>query len=490
MQVSTSKSLNDRPSADMLIVPFWQGKKGAECAALSKELLSLVEAPLSAGDFLGKEGETLVLYPEKQKEKRFILLGLGNKEKCTAEILRRSYAAAIKISLKKKNKALNVLIPVGLELEKKLGLIAIFEGVFLSNYAFNNLKGASLKETPTSLLEKICFLGLSKEELALSKKTQMLTDCVHFTRNLVNGNADDVNPQMLSKEAKDLAKEFPKIKATIFDKKRIEKEKMGLLLAVNRSSTREPAFIILEYKGAPTSKETTAIVGKGITYDTGGLNIKTSGMETMKCDMAGSAVVLGTLRAAALLGLKANLIGIIPATENAIGPDSYKPGDVYTSLAGITVEISNTDAEGRLVLADALSYVEEHFAPTQIIDLATLTGGIVVALGEEVAGLFCNNDKLAEKLKSASEVTGERVWRMPLVSEYNDMLKSSVADIKNSAGRTASSITGALFLQNFIKKTPWAHLDIAGAAYYSDPKYYHPTKATGMGVRLLIELLS
>jgi leucyl aminopeptidase len=213
-------------------------------------------------------------------------------------------------------------------------------------------------------------------------------------------------------------------------------------------------------------------------------------METMKCDMAGAAVALGIVQAAAELKLKVNLISVLAVAENAIGPASYKPGDVYGSHSGKTVEIGNTDAEGRLVLADAISYVQEHYQPHQMIDLATLTGGIVVALGEEATGLFANNDALAHQLEKAGERTHERIWRMPLYSEYKDYLKSTIADIKNSGPRKASAGTGAAFIQFFVKKTiSWAHLDIAGTAFLSELKPYHPTAATGVGIRLLVDFL-
>ncbi len=488
MHILSSKQAKERSSADMTILPFWQGKKHAEAACVMTEFSSLIKAPIDSGDFLGKEGETLLLYPQQGKEKRVLLLGLGNKEKCTKEVLRRSYAGSAKCALKKKNTDMNIFLPDSKSLSKKDICYAVSEAVFLTNYTFNDLKGQSAKEDPATLLKKVTFVGLDKADLSLCKKAFAIVASVHYARDLINGNADEITPQVLSKKAKELTKEFPKIKTTVFDKKRIEAEKMGLLLAVNRGSTIDPAFIILEYRGALQSKEVTAIVGKGITYDTGGLNIKSSGMETMKCDMSGAAAVLGTLRAAATIGLKANIIGIVPSTDNAVGPNSYKPGDVYKSLSGKTVEISNTDAEGRLVLADALTYVQNHFAPTRIIDLATLTGSIVLALGEELTGLFSNEDALAKDLLDAGERCGERLWRMPLVAEYNEMLKSPYADLQNAAGRKAGSITAALFLQNFIKNTPWAHLDIAGTAF-TDPKHYNPSKATGVGVRLLIDFL-
>jgi leucyl aminopeptidase len=234
----------------------------------------------------------------------------------------------------------------------------------------------------------------------------------------------------------------------------------------------------------------TALVGKGITYDTGGLHLKTTGMETMKDDMSGGAAVLGTIKAAAALGLKVNIIGAVASTENAIGPDSYKMGDVYRSYSGKTVEIMDTDAEGRLVLADAVSYIEDHYKPSRIIDLATLTGGIIVSLGDEASGLFSNDDELAEDLIRSGKHTYERLWRFPLYREYKEALKSTIADMRNSPpARKASSIMGGMFIQEYIRKTPWAHLDIAGTAFLSNPRHYHPTNATGVGIRLLIDYL-
>lgn len=265
---------------------------------------------------------------------------------------------------------------------------------------------------------------------------------------------------------------------------------MGLLLAVNRGSDSDPAFIIIEYKGNPKSKEKTVLVGKGITYDTGGLNIKVSNMETMKGDMGGAAAVMGTIVAAASLDLKVNVTAVIPTTENSISSRSYKPGDIYKSYSGKTVEIGNTDAEGRLILADALAYAVDHLKPTRLIDLATLTGAMIIALGTETIGLFSNNDALADGLIRSGSDTYERVWRLPLHEEYRDQLKSDFADIRNIGGRAAGSITAAIFLQEFVGKTPWAHLDIAGTAYLEDgAKRYHPKYGTGSGVRLLIDFL-
>jgi leucyl aminopeptidase len=277
----------------------------------------------------------------------------------------------------------------------------------------------------------------------------------------------------------------------MFDKKRIEKEGMGLLLAVNQGSPREPVFIILEYKGDPRSKDHTVLVGKGVTYDTGGLDLKPSGsMLTMKSDMSGAAIVLGTMLTAVRLELKVNLTIVIAATENCIGSKSYKPGDVFRGYLGKTVEIGNTDAEGRLTLADALAYADANLSPTRMINLATLTGGVVVALGDQITGLMSNNDKLVNQLMKASETAGEPLWRLPLRKEYREFYRSDIADIKNcGSGRAASSITGGLFLEDFVGNTPWAHFDIAGTAFLPKARGYLPQHASGVAVRTLIDFL-
>jgi len=482
MNIKVVDSFKKREKADLLVLPFWKGKKEAEATGNFKEFEKTFLMPLKMEDFAGKEGEILFLYDAKNsQEPRLALLGLGEKKECSHEILRRSYAALVRACSGKKLTRLNIYVP-----QEADGSV-ILEGILLANYHYLKLKGISLKEKPYFFIESISFIAAKEESL---KKTEKLIQSVNFARDLVNGNADHIHADALVKVAEDFTTAYPKVKARILRRKELVKEKLGLLLAVGQGSTMEPALIILEYKGDPKSKKMTALIGKGLTYDTGGLNLKpTGGIETMKCDMAGAAAVLATLQAAAELGLKTNIIAVVAVAENAIGPDSYKPGDVYISHSGMTVEISNTDAEGRLVLADAISYIQQHYQPDCIIDLATLTGGIVVALGEELTGLFSNDDKLANSLIQAGLNTHERLWRLPLLPEYKDKLKSSIADIKNAGSRMASSATAALFLEQFVKKTSWAHLDIAGTAYLSDPKGYHQTPATGVGVRLLIEFL-
>lgn len=490
MQISLVSNHKARENADVIIVPVWQDKKKPELACSSEEFEPSVKFPLDSGDFHGKEDESLLIYQSQGKEKRILLIGLGNKKACLPDVLRCAYASALKAIRAKKLKSVNIFFPKTDLIRWETTCQAVIEGVLLATYSFDRLKGDSYKEENDFSFKKLCFCGLEKADQAILKKTQTIIQSVNFVRDLVNGNADDVHVDIFKKFSRDFEKQFSSVKTTILDKKSLEKEKMGLILAVGRAATRDPAVIILEYKGNPRSKDTVAIVGKGITFDTGGLNIKTAGMESMKCDMAGAAVALGIIQAVANLKLKVNLISVLAIAENAIGPTSYKPGDVYRGHSGKTVEITNTDAEGRLVLVDALSYLQEKYQPSQIIDFATLTGGIIIALGEEVTGLFSNDEGLAKNLEKAGERTHERLWRLPLYPEYKKYLKSSIADLKNCGPRKASSSTAAVFIQQFIKKTiPWAHLDIAGTAYPSESKPYDPTPATGVGIRLLIDYL-
>jgi leucyl aminopeptidase len=470
----------------MLVLPYWKGKKQAESAAEQAKMKIYTAGPIESHDFTGSEGELLILYVKEDKEKRIALLGLGDPSKITVEKLRRAYSLVAKASISKKLKTVNLLLPKIPGLANELLIQGVAEGLLLSNYAFTKLKHDTLKESPTHLLQQANLIGADKEEVILAAKYNGIFEGVYLARDLVNDNADNSTPQHLVKAAQELAKKHGRVTTRVLDKKQIEKAKMGLLLAVNRGSHLDPALVMIEYKGDPKSKDHTVLVGKGITYDTGGLNLKMSGMETMKSDMGGAAVCLGTVAAAATLGLKVNFTAIFPATENSISSKSYKPGDVYTSFAGTTVEIGDTDAEGRLVLADALAYAVKHLHPTRIIDFATLTGSIEVALGPEAAGLFSNDDALADSLIRAGTETFERLWRMPLYEEYRDNLKSEVADMRNVGGRKGGASIAGKFLETFVDKTPWAHCDIAATAFLPESKRYLPRHGTGMGVRLMI----
>jgi leucyl aminopeptidase len=481
LKITCLPQFEKQDPCEMVVLPFWEGPAEAADLTYWNDFLS---QPIESGDFKAKVGETLLLYDNR----RVLLVGLGKKEKICAETLRRAYSSAVRIAQSKKTRVLHCIFPHLSNMSHNDVLCAIADGLLLTNYLFSRYK--DLKEPAAVLLEKAVICGVDQSHDAMLAKLSTIASGVYLVRELVNGNADDITPKMLAETALSIEKQHHGIKALILDKKHLEKEKMGLLLAVNRGSSLDPYLITLAYKGNPKSKEHIVLVGKGITYDTGGLALKPpENMSTMKSDMAGAATVLGVIQTVAALRLPVNVTAVAPVTENSIDANSYKIGDVYRCMNGKTVEVNNTDAEGRLILADAMSYAVKYLNPTLVIDIASLTGGIVVALGEEIAGLFCNDDRLAQDLQTSSQSTGENLWRMPLYSDYLEILKSEIADMINSGGKSASSMTAALFLQEFSGSVPWAHIDMAGPCYVSKPKFYNTAKATGFGLRLLVDFL-
>jgi leucyl aminopeptidase len=427
--------------------------------------------------FSGDAGETTVRYGKGTAD---IYCGLGKKTERTPATVRSAAAKGIRMALDIKRSAVSLIVPA----EWQAGI----EGALLGAYRFIKYKS----EKPTLLATLEC-VG-AKISLSQVRTIETMCSAVSYARDLVNENASIVTPQRLAQEARVMAK-AGNLQVEILDEKQIAKQGLHLLAAVGQGSATPPRLIFIEYLGNHSSKQKIALVGKGITFDSGGQNLKPTGhIETMRQDMAGAAAVLGTMKAIAMIRPKANVIGCIAAAHNAIGENAYFPGDIYPSFAGKTVEIGSTDAEGRLVLADAIAFCLKRYSPAQIIDLATLTGGILLALGELVAGLFSNNDRLAEALFAAGERTGERVWRFPLYKEYCESVKSDLADLSNLSKFKkgyASSITGAAFIQEFAGKVPWAHLDIAGTAWNENcARGETPQYATGFGVRLLVDYLN
>lgn len=487
MLFSATPQLTKRKDAELIVFPFWQLKKRPKAAASLGTFSPYVRTVVDTGDFSGKQGENILLYPKGGKEKRCLLIGLGKEEDLTVDALRLAYSNVAKECQKKAISKINLVVPNIAELRKvdvNECLRGIAEGILLTNYCWEKL--VTLDEQ-TVLLKSVCLIGILPQLLEVVQACEQTAEAVYFARDLINGNADMITPHYLGEAAKKIAQDFPNTTAHVYDRKWIEKEKMGLLAAVSRASSNEPTFIILSYKGHPRSKDHTVLVGKGVTYDTGGLNLKPTGsMETMRDDMSGAATVLATVAAAASMNIQHNITAVVAATENAIDAKSYKPGDVYQGFSGKTVEIGNTDAEGRLTLADAISYSLKKLKPSRVIDLATLTGSMVIALGEGIAGFFSNNEQLGNQLLLSSQETSETIWRMPLYSPYKELLKSDIADIKNIGGRAGGSITAALFLQEFVEDVPWAHFDIAGTAFGSKERGYQPKNGVGFGVRLLI----
>ncbi len=415
--------------------------------------------------------------------------GLGEEKEISPETLRiaANNSANLAISSSITNPIIFIDVP---KIDPMISAESFTEGVLIGTYRFDKYKTLNKKEVVK--LKTVTLLTSSKER-GLEKKIKETIICcnsTNYVRDLQMENADVANPLYLEKQAKLLAKKH-KLKLKVLGEKELTKLGAGLILAVARGSIYPPKMIFLEYRGNPKSKDSTAILGKGITFDSGGLNIKpTKFIETMREDMSGAAVVLGTIKAAAELKLKKNLIGVVSSAENAVGAASYKPGDVFKSYSGKTVEIGNTDAEGRLVLADALAYTEKHYKPSRMIDVATLTGAVIVALGDYVAGMYGTDDKTMDGLYRSGEKTYERVWKLPLHKEYIGEVKSEIADFNNmNYGRNAGSIMGAAFLSKFVEKTPWTHIDIAGTSWIEGGRNYYQPGATGYGVRLLIDFL-
>jgi leucyl aminopeptidase len=434
-------------------------------------------------DFDGETDEVTIRY---ENASTIIFCGIGATTSCTPAIIRSAAAKGVQTVQKLKRKTAAFVIPTFLlgneEIDK-----AVIDGIILGAYKFNKYKSEK-----TFTVATIELISCSMTPSAI-QKLQFIDDAVNYSRDLINENASVITPQQLAAEACKL-KNKPGISVTVLDAPALIRHKLNLINAVGCGSSTPPVLIILEYTGSKQSKKTTAIVGKGVTFDSGGLNLKPTGsIETMRQDMAGASAVLGIFSAIEKMRPAINLIGVIPAVHNAIGSKAFFPGDIYTSYLGKTVEIWSTDAEGRLILADAVAYCIKKYKPGCIIDLATLTGGILTALGEYVAGLFSNDSDLAARLFSAGEETGERLWQFPIYKEYSDSLKGDSGDLRNLSKFKkgyASSIIGAAFIKEFVGDTSWAHIDIAGTAFNEgSARGITPQYGTGFGVRLLLSFL-
>lgn len=422
--------------------------------------------------------------------KYIIIVSLGEERKMNEGIVRSNIAGATKVArtLKKKTMAIMVLE----ELNKYARVIG--EVVVMSNHLVGRYKtGKLLEEDKKRLVSTLTIITASKASVdADIRKGMAVGDVVNVTRDLVNDPPNVLTAKSFAEHGRKIAKDNS-FKYQIFEKKDLEKMKMGALLAVNRATTEpddQARFVVIEYMPNKNEKP-IAFVGKGIIFDTGGYDLKPSRhMADMQMDMAGASVVFGIFSLIKKLGIKHNIVGLAPITANLVGPNAYKSSDVITSYSGKTIEITNTDAEGRVVLCDAISYAVKHYQPKQIIDIATLTGACCVALGDRYAGMMGTDKNAMKLLRKVGRLTDELVWPLPVHPDYEAKMKSKLADIRNSEdGYYAGAQKGAAFLKAFIEKTPWVHLDIAGTAFTSDPKRYESMMATGYGVRLLTSYL-
>jgi leucyl aminopeptidase len=479
------------PSSGALVVGVLEDAKLTPTAtSLDKQTGGAIERAIAASSFSGKKGELLeIVAPANLKNSRVVLVGLGAPAKLNEKDLQDLGGSAAAHLLKcGEDKAAFFVDKLrgGKTAPERAANYAY--GALLRSYRFDKYK---TKETPDKK-PKLKDIKVMVEDAAAAKrlyqKLEKVAEGVFATRDLVSEPANIIFPKSLVAEAKKLSKLGVKVQA--LGKKEMEKLGMGALLGVAQGSAQEPQLLVMVWEGAPNAKEKApvAFVGKGVTFDTGGISLKpAAGMEDMKWDMGGAGTVVGLMRALAGRKAKVNAVGICGLVENMPSGTAQRPGDIVKSMSGQTIEVLNTDAEGRLVLADALWYTQEKFKPRLIVDLATLTGAIIISLGNDHAGLFSNDDKLADQLTAAGKAVGEPIWRLPMGPEYDKLIDCDAADVKNiGGGRAAGSITAAQFLQRFIKEgTAWAHLDIAGVAWSTKEKATVPKGGTGFGVRLL-----
>jgi len=478
-----------------LVLGAFEGKlKTPLLKEIDRQLEGALTRATQGKEFSGKHKEKLLLYPGSAlAAERILLIGLGKEKGAGAERLRQALGTATSY-LQERGLAdfavdLNSLAIRNLSVDTLAQHLV--EAVLLSGYRFLRYRTEDADELPT-LLKRLVILVEKKNQVKEATQgvhiAQAICRGVYLARDLVNEPGNAKPPEFLASQARAIAEETG-MKCTILEKPELEQEGMGALLGVAQGSVREPRLIVLEYQGDRNNSQPIALVGKGVVFDAGGISLKPAEkMDEMKMDMAGGAAVLGALLAAALLKLPVNLVGVIPAVENLPSGSAIRPGDILKSKSGKTIEVLNTDAEGRLILADALAYVQ-RYNPRVVIDLATLTGACIIALGHHASAVLGNHDGLIRQLIKAGEQTGERLWQLPLWDDYAAQIKSEVADVKNTGGRPAGTITAAAFLQKFAGDFTWAHLDIAGTAWEDKGRPYSPKGGTGVGVRLLLQYL-
>lgn len=501
MDIRSEKGTVTEVATDLLVIPVFEGGKslGPAVKAVDRSLDGYVADVLKDESFEGKPGKTLLLHTQNAvPAKRLLFVGLGKKAELSTESVRRSAGAAASVAQKTRSGSLAFVLQdiVGKSMPAKETAQACIEGVRLGSYRFSKYKGKEEQREVESTLEDVVLVATDAAQarsfsagVALGN---FMADAAIYARDLVNEPAAVITPRRLVQEAEKIAKN-PGVTAEAFGKGDLKRMRMGAFLAVSEGSEEEPYLIHLKYKPVKKAAKKVVLCGKGVTFDTGGLSLKPAQyMVGMKQDMAGAAAVLGAFTALASLKPAVEVHGVIPATENMPSGHATKPGDIVKAYNGKTIEILNTDAEGRLILADALSWAENELKPDMMVDVATLTGAAIIALGQEVAAIVGSDDKLISQFENAAKTTGEQVWQLPLVKEYAQLIKSDVADLQNIATtRWADTIMGGLFLHAFVEQTPWMHLDIAGPAFAEKQILsYTPVGGTGFGVRTLLQFLT
>jgi leucyl aminopeptidase len=481
LKFQTTPQRSGTTASDLIVLPILA--TDLKTSSLLKRLDSLLHGNLNTTihqeQFKGEVGETRLIATQGELKTRYLLMiGCGDEKSFKQDHLRQAGAKAARLAIQHQIKKMVWLPLQRKSLSKNIPIDcqAVTEGILLGLYQFTKYK----KPKKASALTDILFAEIPKATAAITQKIRegsIVAEAIQLSRDLVNIPGNDMTPTHLGQAAK---KNLKGVKVRLYNKKEIEHLKMGAYLSVAQGSKNLPVLIHMHYKPAGRSKGTVALVGKGVTFDSGGLSLKPpGGMETMKDDMAGSAAVIGAMKAIAALKSKVTVHAIVAATDNMPSGSATQPGDVVTAMNGKTIEILNTDAEGRLTLADALQFAH-RFKPDVIIDTATLTGACVIALGNKYAGIMSNHQKLSDRLMASAQECGELMWPLPLAEEYKEELKSPIADLKNIGGRWGGTITAGLFLQEFVDpKIPWAHLDIAGSSWTDHDTDFCPYGGTG-----------
>jgi leucyl aminopeptidase len=479
-------------SGSLVVGVFSDGRLDGATEAADKALDGAIADILASKEFKGEAHETTLIHAKRLGVKRVLVVGLGDRKSFEPNSLAAYAGTAVRYLTRRKIGAVALTLPLEAQQHLRPAAASLVEGAIVATFDVTTYRTDPESEKPAALEDLLLVRTAGDHEFNETdlqegiRRGKILGEALNYARVLAVTPANDMTPTILARCAREVAEQHGSLHLEIIDRPQMEKLGMGSLLSVARGSEEPPKLIVITYNGNPKSKEKLALVGKGVTFDSGGISIKPSEkMEEMKYDMCGAAAVIAAMGAVAQLKPKINVIGIAPATENLPSGKATKPGDIVKAMNGKTIEVINTDAEGRLILADALAYACSLGA-TKIIDAATLTGAMVIALGHAATGTISNNDAFAARFLSVANDTCERYWHLPLYDEFSKKVKSEIADLRNSTGREAGSLTAAAFLKAFIGETPWIHLDIAGTAYVEDEKPYRSKGPTGVPVRALI----
>jgi leucyl aminopeptidase len=489
MQVRLNYDAPSSVRAQALVVPFFSGEALEGVAKeIDGAIGGVVADALAAGEIRGKFAEHVLVYAKDAPFRRVLAVSLGERSKFEPYLLARYSGSAVRFLGRRNLEDIAIALPPQARDQEVVCASFVAEGAITGAFETTVYQGAPERGIATTSVT-ILTDGFDVEAIERgADRGTVLGEAVNLARRLAITPANDMTPTRLAEEAAAVAKETG-LAIDVLDESRARQEGMGSFLSVAQGSAQPPKFIVLRYDGDPAGKERLALVGKGITFDTGGISIKPAErMEDMKYDMSGGAGVIAAMDAIAKLKPRLNVVGIVPATENMPGGKATKPGDIVKAMNGKTIEVINTDAEGRLILADALAYANKLGA-TKIVDAATLTGAAVIALGHAASAVVTNDDTFGGEFLAAAKPTGERYWQMPYYEDYTSQMKSDIADLKNTGGRPAGTLTAAAFLREFVGETPWVHLDIAGTAYLEGESAWQAKGPTGTPVRAFVALV-